>query len=278
MRSHPSELFIKSLVFRGKSPSEVTDILSEYGLPGIPEEFKHDYISNIQEGLSKKTIVDFLLDSSDYKEFIQEHKIYYLLHPDSIVSACTSLLDNHSIKSDLYISLMGRLDEEDVVNFINKTYKVDATVRVLQVFKHYYFDVDLLNTSDWAYVLPEIHGADTQSLNATLVGGASAAAYRLGLDMHITIREAVQEAVTAIYATLREIRVWPASPQKVKALSDAVSSLSKAHSVINTADQELASVAKELKQFKLEKSASKTVSLNSLTLGRHSGSKKHAVT
>ena len=131
--------------------------------------------------------------------------------------------------------------------------------------------------SDWQYILPCIQGVDAPSLNSTLTGGASAAAYRLGLDQNITIRDAVQEAVTAIYATLREIRAWPASPQKVKALSDAVSSLSKAHSVINTADQELASVAKELRQFKLEKSTAKTVSLKSLTKGRHSGSKEHAV-
>ena len=161
MRSHPSELFIKSLIFRGKSFSEVESVLSDYGLPGIPEEFKHDYLSKIKSQLLDKSISDFAVDSSEYKEFIQNHKIYFLLHPDSIVASCTALLDNHSVKNDLYISLMGRLDEEDVVNFINKTYRIDSTVRVLQVFKHYYFDVDLLNTSDWAYIIPEIHGTDT---------------------------------------------------------------------------------------------------------------------
>jgi len=276
MRDHPSRLFILSLVFRGKNNNQIDDILAEYGLPGIPEDFKFDYLDKLKEVIHSKTIEDFDVTSSQYKDFIKEHKIYYLLHPDSVLSSCTKLLDHHSVKNDLYLALMGRLDLEDVVLFLNKVYKLESTVRMLQVFKHYYFDVDCLNASDWAHILPEIPGVDSASLSATLAGGASAAAYRLGLEQNITIREAVQEAVTAIYATLREIRSWPASPQKVKALSDAVSSLSKAHSVINTADQELASVAKELKQFKLEKSTAKTVSLNSLTLGRHSGS-KHAI-
>ena len=277
MREHPSRLFIKSLVFRGKSTGEISDILDSYSLPQLPDTMKHDYISTLANELGGKTLASMTPSDSGYKDFLKEQKIYYLMHPDSVLLACTRLLDAHSVKSDLYISLMGRIQEDDVVSYINRTYKLDVTVRILQVFKHYYFDVDLLTASDWSELIPTLSGVDAASMDATIVGGASAAAYRLGLDQNITIRDAVQEAVTAIYATLREIRVWPASPQKIKALSDAVASLSKAHSVINTADQELASVAKELKQFKLEKSSSKTVNLKTLTRGRHSGSKEHAV-
>ena len=277
MREHPSRLFIKSLLFRGKTASEVEGVLEEYGLPCLPDTMKYDYISKITGELGGNTLASMDHGSKEYKDFLKEHRIFYLIHPDSVLFACNRLLDAQSVKSDLYISLMGRIHEDDVVSYINRTYRLDVTVRMLQVFKHYYFDVDLLTASDWAELIPEIEGVDAVSMNATIVGGAAAAAYRLGLDQNITIREAVQEAVTAIFATLREIRVWPASPQKIKALSDAVASLSKAHSVINTADQELASVAKELKQFKLEKTNARPVNLKTLTRGRHSGSKEHAV-
>ena len=56
MRSHPSRLFITSLLFRGKSNTEIDDILAEYGLPAIPESFKFDYLDSLKEGLNKKTI------------------------------------------------------------------------------------------------------------------------------------------------------------------------------------------------------------------------------
>jgi hypothetical protein len=103
-------------------------------------------------------------------------------------------------------------------------------------------------------------------------GGATVAAYRLGREVNVSIRDAVKEAVTGLYVSLQEIRHWSASPSKVKVLSDTVSALSKAHNVISTADAELASVAHELRQFKLARNQSKPASLNALTGGRYSGS------
>lgn len=273
MIKHPSELFITYLVFLGKTLREVIDLLSEYGLPAIPEEHQTDLYNSIKSSLESKTIND-LKPGKQLDDFAAEHKITYLVHPDKVMSSCTRILDNRSCKTDLYMSLIGRIGTEEIVEHINSTYDMDTSEAVIKAFKHYYFNVDAMSHSDWVHIFPVIDGSDETALMSCLVGGATTAAYRLGMEQNVTIREAVQEAVTAIYATLREVRSWPATPQKIKVLSDAVASLSKAHTVINTADQELASVAKELRQFKLDKSAEKTISLKALTKGNYSGSKR----
>lgn len=274
MIKHPSHLFITYLVFLGKSLREVIDTLAEYGLPAIPEEHQTGMYAHVQSTLSNKKLSDFT-PGKELDAVLSEHKISYLVHPDKILTTCTKLLDNRSCKNDLYMSLIGRISADVIVEHINKTYDMDVTEATVKAFKHYYFDVDSMSHADWVHILPVITGGDEASLMSCLVGGATTAAYRLGMEQNVTIREAVQEAVTAIYATLREVRSWPATPQKVKVLADAVASLSKAHSVINTADQELASVAKELRQFKLDKSAERTISLKALTKGNYSGSKQN---
>ena len=273
MIKHPSKLFITYLVFMGKTLNETIDLLAEYGLPAIPEEFQLLYYDSIKAELENKTIASFK-PGKPLDDFASKHKITYLVHPDKVLASCTKLLDNRSCKSDLYMSLIGRIELEEIVEHVNHTYEMDVSEAVVKAFKHYYFNVDHMSHADWVHIFPVIDGADEASLMSCLVGGATTAAYRLGMEQNVTIREAVQEAVTAIYATLREVRSWPATPQKVKVLSDAVASLSKAHTVINTADQELASVAKELRQFKLEKSADRTISLKALTKGNYSGSKR----
>ena len=160
MKEHPSKLFITSLVFRGKTLTEVQNTLGEYGLPLIPDEFLQSYIDKINDALEGNRISSFDVLEKDYKSFIKDKKIYYLMHPDNIVMSCLNLLDNRSVKHDLYLSLMGRLDEEDIVEFVNRVYKLDITPRTIQVFKHYYFDIDLMTASDWSHVLPEIKGVD----------------------------------------------------------------------------------------------------------------------
>ena len=273
---HPSKLFIKYLIFSGKNLREVIDTLATYGLPAIPEEFQLELFNAYTAELENK-IISSLKVGKELEDFVVKHKINYLVHPDSVLTACTRILDNKSCKTDLYMALIGRVDSEETTEYLNATYSLDISEATVKAFKHYYFDVDSMSHSDWVHILPVIDGADEPSMMSCLVGGASAAQYRLGMEQNVTIREAVQEAVTAIYATLREVRSWPATPQKVKVLADAVASLNKAHSVINTADQELASVAKELRQFKLDKSAERTISLKALTKGNYSGTKRKSI-
>ena len=259
--NHPSELFIKSLIVDGRSNEEVIETLEEFTLPGIGEEELVDYLLGMRTRLKGK----INLPAGDARDkVLREEKIYFLLHPDAVVASCTRILDCCAAKRDIYISLIGRLPHDEIAEHLNSLYGLAISGRTVEVFSHYYFNVNSLSHDDWDKVLEDIPGADGAFYKSGLEGGATVAAYKLGRDRSITIREAVHEAVAGLYASLQEVRGWSASPIKIKMLTDTITALSKAHSVINTADQELATVARELKQFKLERSGTKTIPLKAL--------------
>lgn len=271
MKRHPSELFIKSLLARKLNTDKIIQTLSEFGLPSIPDEYADDYLDALDKAMGAPPAP--LHDEASHA-WLREQQIYFLIHPDSVVAACTRLLDNNAVKRDVYVSLIGRVTSEDLSSHLQMIYDVDVSSETLRAFRHYYFDVDRMSVDDWAYVLQSMPGSDESYYESALNGGATVAAYRLGRELNISIRDAVKEAVTGLYVSLHEIRHWPASPSKVKVLSDTVGALAKAHNVISTADAELASVAHELRQFKLARNDTKPAALNALTGGRHSGSGK----
>jgi hypothetical protein len=264
---HPSELFVKHLITLGFSDDDIKKTLKDFGLPPILDAYSTyllDLRADLEFGKPKCfTIADTSSDSIDY---LKKHKIYNLLHPDATILSCTQIFDSPQARRDVYMGILGRVEEFALVSHINKKFSLDISVRTLQVIKHYYFSSDSISSEDWAELFSNMPGGtDATGFESCLSGGASVASYRIGIEQNITIREVVKEAVTALYVSLQEIKHWPASSSKIKVLSDTVSALAKAHVVMNTADQELASVAAELKQFKLSRNTTKPVSLESLT-------------
>ena len=120
MIKHPSHLFITYLVFLGKTLREVIDTLSDYGLPAIPEEYQTEMYAGVQLELGGKKLEDYS-PGKDLDTALSNHKIAYLVHPDKVLTSCTKLLDNRSCKNDLYMSLIGRVSTDVIVDHINKT-------------------------------------------------------------------------------------------------------------------------------------------------------------
>lgn len=266
---HPSELFIKFLIVSSYDDDRIIATLDEYGLPPILEEGHKGYLDSLRLDIGTKKPAGFFVGdiSDDAIKFLKDIKIYSLVHPDQTTINCLVILDNPQAKREVFLGLLGKVSDRDLAAHICHKFKLDnITDRVLQVFSHYYFNPDLLAIHEWCDLFEKMQsGNDATGYEACLVGGASVASYRIGIEQNITIREVVKEAVTALYVSLQEVKHWPASSSKIKVLSDTVSALAKAHVVINTADQELAAVAAELRQFKLAKNNNKPIPLAVLT-------------
>lgn len=269
---HPSHLFIKSLVLRGKKPQEIIDLIGELGLPRMEDAELMDYVIELTKAYKGKCISDFPQGSDELKAMLTDERVYYLIHPNEITAACARILDHGGARRDAYISLIGRVTPQTIADHLNKSYNLDVSSRVVTVFMTYYFDCGRLSYDEWAKILPHLPGGDEIYYKSALDGGAAVVAYKLGLEQNIAVKDAIRLAVEGLYASLLEIKAWPATPSKIKILSDTVSALAKAHAVVNSADQELATVATELRQFKLDrKQKPNTVPLKVLTKGHHSG-------
>jgi hypothetical protein len=269
---HPSHLFLKSLVLRGKTPKEIIDIVGIMDLPGMEESELSEYVVGLTRQYKGKLISDFQAGSVELEQMLRDEKVYFLIHPNETTAACARILDHGAARRDTYLSLIGRMTPQQIADHLNRAYELDVTSRVVTVFTNYYFDCSRMSYAEWGKILPYLSGGDEVYYKGALDGGAAVVAYKLGLEQNITVRDAVKLAVEGLYASLLEIKAWPATPSKVKILSDAVSALAKAHAVVNSADQELATVATELRQFKLDrKQRPNTVPLKVLTKGNHSG-------
>jgi hypothetical protein len=275
---HPSELFIKYLIVLDYDVDKIKQNLEEFGLPTLLEDEHADYIQDLKKDIDAKKPKSFFIGSLDESviKFLKDIRIYSLVHPDTTITQCIALLDNAQARREIFLALLGKIPEKELVHHLSFKFKIDnLSERVIQVFSHYYFNVDILSIEDWCKLFETMQaGNDAKGYEACLTGGAIVASYRIGVEQNITIREVVKEAVTALYVSLQEIRHWPASSSKIKVLSDTVSALAKAHVVINTADQELASVAEELRQFKLARNTNKPISLVALAGPNHSHSGK----
>lgn len=254
---HPSELFILSLLVDGKTNEDVSGLLEEYGLPALLDT-QDAYIADLRVRISKEKPRGFTGARPQDRSFLRTLNIDGLYHPDSLVASATALGQQPAVRKDLALGLIGRVDLVDLARHLSRKYDLDLDVHALKIYKHYYFNIDLVSYGDWPLFFEnEGNEEETVLMTTCLDGGPIVAAHRIGLERNVTIKDAVNEVVDNLYVTLHEIKHWPASTAKIKMLSDTMSALARAHNIVNTSDQELAAIASELKKFKLAKHVDK---------------------
>lgn len=266
---HPSHFYIKFLILQGCDKDQVNTYLKDMGLPPLHKVALDDF-TKFRQDLLRKAPEDFNMYDDTHApsvRFCKQEQIHGLVSQTEEVRGCLKILESGQAKRDVTLALIGRLPTKEVVE-VCAQHGIDVTAKVLEALQHYYLNVPLLTIAEWATLIPTFAAKDTQQMMSTLEGGPSVAAYKLGLAKNATIKDTIQIAVDSIQATIMEIRHWPASMDKVKMLSDMVTALAKAHDVMNTSEQELASVAKELRGFKMARAATKPVPLKILTGGK----------
>lgn len=258
---HPSERFIKSLLLMGKNDDEVKDLVVEHGLPPLTDEYT-EYLVRLRLDTVTPMPKGYTGAREEDRQYLRKHSIDGIVHPDMVVARATTLLELPYIRRDVFLGLLGRVDPDELADHITHKFGQSISAVHINTVKHYYFDVDIVSPEGWFDIFSRIpNEIESQTQHACLVGGPVVASYRLGIERTITIKDAVTEVVKALHTTIHEVKDWPASPAKMKLLSDAMGSLAKAHSVLNTSDQELAAVASELRTFKLARSSSKPTPL-----------------
>lgn len=271
---HPSQYFIRWLVVQGHAFEATNEQLKTNGLPEMPPRMEESFYA-LTDTIWGQLPKDLNLNDPKHKpsvDFLREQEIYNLAHPDKYSIFALRILECGPAKRDIILALLGRLKKSEIVIIANEVHELDINEKTVNAFAHYYFNVKLLTLTEWSQLMPSFAFQDTDQYLSALHGGPVVAAYRLNKAKNVSIRDTMQTAVEALYATLSEIRNWPATVDKVKILAETVGALSKAHMVMNTSDQELATVAKELKQFKISRNANKPISLQLLSGGKYQNS------
>jgi hypothetical protein len=256
---HPSELFILSLLVDQRTDAEVRRLVEAFGLPPLTDEAL-PYIAELRARAYATRPVGFTGARTEDRRYLREMHVDGLHHPDMYATRALSVLQLPAARTDLFLGLIGRVNPRELASHLSNKHGLTVCTQTLRVLKHYYFNVDIIGIDEWAALLPE-GGVDSARMVACLEGGPITAAYRIGLDRASNVKDAVYDIVAAVHATVQEVRNWETTPEKVRVLADSMSTLARAHTVLNTADMELAAVATELRQFKLSRSAEKPLPL-----------------
>jgi hypothetical protein len=258
---HPSEYFIKSLLVSSKSDEEIKSIVVEFGLPELTEEHT-EYLMRLRAEVISELPQSYTGGREEDRTFLQKLNIDGLIHPDSTIAQVSSLMQLPYVRRELFLGILGRVAPDTLAEHITHKFDQTATATHINAAKHYYFNVDIVSPDEWFEIFSRVTSEqESRGYYTCLMGGPVVASYRLGIERHVTLKEAVHEVVSAVYTTLHEIKEWPASPAKMKMLSETMGALSKAHMVLNTSDQELAAVASELKSFKLSRNTTRPIPL-----------------
>lgn len=249
---HPSELLIVSLLVDNKSDDQVRNTVLEYGLPPITDE-QLGYLADLRARVRVGRPAKFDGSHAEDKKYLRTLQIERLYTPDALTLTALRYLSLPVLRRDIFMGLVGRVDTRDLCAHLSARHNIDLNADVLRTIRHYFYNVDHVGIHEWTRYLDEEDPA-TAELLACAHGGPLSAAYRLGMERNVQIKDAVYAVVSAVQASVAEMRDWETSPAKVRALAEAMSTLARAHAVINTSDQELAAVAAELRQFKLARS------------------------
>lgn len=271
---HPSELFILSLLVDGKDDECINDHLLEFGLPCLLEQHT-EYLAGLRNTIAKEMPPSFNGSNPKDRIFLKSMKIDALWHPDTVIIAATVLLANPYIRRDMFMGMLGKVSLEKLAQHLTSKYERQIHEEELKAISHYYYCVDIISHEEWGRLFEEMP-SDAEIFTSCVYGGSLVASYKIGMERNVTIKDAVREVVNGLYVQIQEIKQWPASAAKMKIYSDTMSSLARAHSIVNTSDQELAAVANELKKFKLAKNVEKPPALALLTKGNYSNNGKEA--
>lgn len=111
--------------------------------------------------------------------FLRKERIESIFHPDEAMEGAVQILDNTGAKELVENMLIGRAHPGWVCTALRRQHGVDVLPEAIKRFKHYYFNVDLVDSSELKALMvmrldsDASNDPDEQKLNSALIKGVS---------------------------------------------------------------------------------------------------------
>ena len=140
-----------------------------------------------------------------------------------------------------------------VAQQLNKHCRTRYRAEVVALFYHYFFDIEALPRSTWSDVLRRKSGATTYK--AALIGKPNLVLWRMGEDIVVETKEALEEAFTQATMRLIEMRSMPTNLATVKMMQCCVESIVRVHGALGESEVRMKDVLTQLKNFQQSRKA-----------------------
>jgi hypothetical protein len=183
---HPSHYYVKFVLVQGwiidppPDHESITLALQVMGLPGLSE----NEFNRIRHMMEIPTNLVFSNQRHQPTiDFMKKEKIFTIWQQDEAVKGVLNkLMENLRVRDRLDILLMGRVSSTEIVTRLNALFTLTTpiTERMVDAYKHYFWNPDLLNLRDWDKLLEDDPRSD--ALIAAYLCGPEQAFYRAGFN------------------------------------------------------------------------------------------------
>jgi hypothetical protein len=271
--SHPSTYYIKYLVAKGwpngENPVTINQSLEDLGLLKISDE----EFDRIAASLSPpKGFVPQNPSHQPTMKFMRAEKIFSIWQPSKDDKDVLDLFLVPQVKETIQILLMGRLPAEEIAIRVDKKYSRETSVKLIEAFSHYFWNVKLASLQEWNELLYR-HSLRDHYL-AALWGSRNQALFRAGFSPQIDGKKALREAHRNIAMRLEASRMLPDTKDTTAILGRLSKELVMVHMALFGEGAGLEESMRDLKKFKMERNEeNNVVSIHSLApKGNFSGS------
>ncbi len=134
-----------------------------------------------------------------------------------------------------------------VARQINKLCRTNYRADVIALYYHYFFEVEAISRSAWSDALRRRGGA--MIYKAALVGKPDLVLWRMGEDIVVETREALEEAFTQATMRLLEMRNMPTNMATMKMMQAAIESIVRVHGCMAESEVRMKDVLSQLQNF-----------------------------
>jgi hypothetical protein len=276
IQKHPAHYFIRFLLTQGTRECQDSAWVETTVAAHTNFRVTLDVIEDLRRQVDVTKPMDFRPRDKRHKpsvKFLKAQRVYAMHHPNRSVEIMQDrILSDPQARWNVEKMLLARtLDAKFIANRLNARYHFLLTPRAIELYKHFFFDVESLGLDDWAYHMSA--RTDGKAMMSIAQVGAPLALYRAGIRQTIESKTMVKKAQQMIYMTLLEVDELPLSERKVAMLTKLTRSLLNTDERLRQSDMAVAEVLKQFERFRMQRRDVGPASIHSLApSGNYSGS------
>lgn len=249
---HPAEFFMKSLIIREPAitDAQVLQAIDRLGflapeatylgflrmeIPAPPEPF------NPGDRFHRESM-----------RYLRDAQVYELFHQTPAMAEAWAYLADPNKRMVVEEVLLARLDLKSTASRLNKKHNWHLSEEGLELYRHYFWNVNLLTFDQWGRYLYERSSLYDRYMSL-LQADKTLAYFLLRLDQVLDSKKMIQRAQEIAYFTLEEVNNVPGvRNDKIKAIGILTKSINDCHASLSTSDMALSGVLKEFEKFRME--------------------------
>jgi hypothetical protein len=249
---HPAEFFIKAILIQnpGVTDAQVLKALDDRGFLEPPQ----NYLGLLRQEIPAPPTVFNPSNRSDRSSmrYLRDLQVYEWFHPDQSMLDAVEFLRDQTQRMMVEQTLLARLELKSTAQKLNRKYNWHLTEDSMALYKHFFWNVQLLTFDQWGRYLYE-RSALYDRYMAMLQATPQMAFFHMRLDQTLESKKMIQRSMEIAYFNLEEVSQIPGvRADKIRAIGILNKALTECHQALSTSDMALSSVLKEFERFRMD--------------------------